>query len=89
MAASLALVKVPRYLILPSILIIALNFFPALDTPLKPVVLVHVTSFLYLIFGIISISPSCKTGKFRSDLGRFAWMAARSYAMAASFVVPK
>ena len=66
-----------RYLRLPSILILAANFFAylSLDTPLKPVLLVQITIFLFYIFGI-------------SFFGCFAWMAARLYAMTASFVVP-
>ena len=88
MAAFLALVKVPSCLFLPSMLILAWNFFPALDTPLKPVLLCDLIIFLFLILGI-SFLTWIMSGKFRSDFGRFAWMAARSNAMAASFVVPK
>ena len=52
--------------------------------------LVHLIILLFFTFGIISTTrQSCRKGKFRSDFGRFAWMAAKSYAMAASFVVPK
>ena len=46
MAASLAVVKSPRCLILPARDTDALNFFPILNTPLKFVSLVDVTSFL-------------------------------------------
>ena len=50
MAASLALVKTPRYVTSPSMLICALNFFVSLDTPLKFCLVAAVSNFSSLYF---------------------------------------
>ena len=95
MAASLALVtclvKVPRCFFFAINMDDCYELLSCLGDSIETCLVgANHNSFLYFIFGgIISTTrQSCRKGKFRSDLGRFAWMAARSYAMAASFAVP-
>ena len=84
-SASLALVNLPKLsLLLPSIWIDALGQILSVLSTYSQFVI-----FLLYFFGIISTTrQSCRNGKFRLDLGCFAWIAVKSYAMAASFAVP-
>ena len=69
-----ALVKVPRYLVSPSIWIRAANFFPFLDTPLKPVLLSYLVIFLFLILEISSFGTRTRHPRWRT---RCVWHPAR------------